>query len=183
MANDFLSGVLREALGDGVQGASSATPGLGGLLGGLFGGAIEPQTDTGAAAGAQPGQGALVAILLPMAIRWMQSNGGLGAVLQRFEQHGLGEQAASWVSNGENQPLDAQSVKEVVGADELSRLSDQLGLPHEEVASGLAQVIPQLINHVTPQGQAPQDDSTALTTSLAAVERFLARGTTPGTSS
>lgn len=182
MANDFLSEVLRGTLGGGAQGASSAQSGLGGLLGGLFGGGAEPQPDAGAA-GAQPSHQALMAMLLPMAIRWMQSNGGVGAVLQRFEQHGLGEQAASWVSNGENQPLDTQSVKDVVGADELSKLSQQLGLPHEQVASGLAQVIPQLINHVTPEGQVPQDGNSVLGTSLAAVEQFLARGATPGASS
>jgi uncharacterized protein YidB (DUF937 family) len=181
MANDFLSEVLRGTLDRGSQGASGAQSGLGGLLGGLLGGGMEPQAGTGAA-GAQPNQGGMMAMLLPLAIRWIQSNGGVAAVLQRFEQHGLGEQAASWVSDGENQPLDAQSVKDVVGADELSRLAQQLGLPHEQVANGLAQVIPQLINHVTPQGEVPHDANSALSASLASVEQFLARGTTPGAS-
>lgn len=182
MANDFLSEILRGTLGGGADVPSGGQPGLGGLLGGLMSASAAPQAEAGAA-GAQPTQGTLVAMLLPLAIRWMQSNGGVGALLQRFQEHGLGEQAASWVSTGENQPLDAQAVKEVVGTGELSTLSQQLGVPHEQVASGLAEVIPQLINHVTPDGQLPQDANSTLGASLAAVEQFLARGTTPGASS
>ena len=94
----------------------------------------------------------MLAMLLPLAMQWVQRNGGIGALLQRFQQQGFGQQAASWVSTGENQPVDAQAVTEVVGAEDLSKLSQQLGVPQEEVAGGLAQVLPQVVNHLTPDG-------------------------------
>ena len=117
--------------------------GLGGALGNVLGRGVDPQADAAGDSPAATGKGAMLAMLLPLAMQWVQRNGGIGALLQRFQQQGFAQQAASWVSTGENQPWDAQAVTEVVGAEDLSKLSQQLGVPQEEVASGLAQVLPQ----------------------------------------
>jgi hypothetical protein len=87
---------------------------------------------------------------LPLAIQWVQRNGGVGATLDRFKQRGLSQQAASWVSTGEIQPVDAQTMSDVVGSEELSRLSQQLGVPHEQVASHLAEILPQVVTISRP---------------------------------
>ena len=176
MPNDFLGQILGSVFGN-VTGGQQELPGglggLGGVLGNMFG--RGSGQEDGGASGSSPigGKGALLAMLLPLAMQWVQRNGGIGAVLDRFKQQGYSQQAASWVSTGENQPVDAQAVTEVVGADELSRLSQQLGVPHEQVASGLADILPQVVNHLTPAGDVPSDADDVLGSGLAALERML----------
>lgn len=184
MANDFLSQILGSVLGNasagqqgmpGGLGGLGGTGGLGGVLGNVFG--RDPDPQDGATRDSSPlgGKGALLAMLLPLAMQWVQRNGGIGALLQKFQQHGYSQEAASWVGTGENEPLNAQAVGEVVGMDELSRLSQQLGVPHEQVASGLAQILPEVVNHLTPAGDVPQDADDTLSSGLAALEQFLGR--------
>jgi len=119
------------------------------------------------------GKGALVAMLLPLAMQWVQRNGGVGALLQRFQQKGYSQQAASWVSTGPNEALEPQAVDDVVGMDELSRLSQQLGVSHEEVSNGMAQILPEVVNHLTPQGHVPDDSDDALGRGMAMLEQLL----------
>ena len=126
MANDFLSQILASVLGSeapGQQGSSGSLGGLGGMLGSVLG-----RTTTGGADGegevASPlgGKGALLAMLLPLAMQMIQRNGGVGALLEKFKQQGYGQQAGSWVSTGANQAVTADAVTNVVGADEVSRM-------------------------------------------------------------
>ena len=103
------------------------------------------------------GGGALIGMLLPLAMQWVQRNGGIGAVLDRVRQQGYGKQAASWVSTGPNDAIDPQAIGEVVGTDELSRLAEELHVPQQEVADGFAEILPEMVNQLTPDGQLPPD--------------------------
>jgi uncharacterized protein YidB (DUF937 family) len=116
--------------GGGQQGGG----GLGGMLGGMLGGG-------GNQAQAVP------------------DVGGLGGILEAFQKGGLGHIADSWVGTGENLPVHADQVTQVFGQDKIAQMANQLGMSHGEVSGGLAQILPQLINHVTPNGQVPQDHS------------------------
>ena len=177
MANDFLGKILGSVLGNsGQTGGLVGMGGLGGALGNVLGRGVDPQAGAAGDSPAAPGKGAMLAVLLPLAMQWVQRNGGIGALLQRFQQQGFGQQAASWVSTGENQPVDGQAVTEVIGAEDLSKLSQQLGVPQEEVATGLAQVLPQVVNHLTPDGDVPANADDLLSSGLAAVEQFLGQG-------
>ena len=183
MSNDFIGQILGRVLGNeasGPQGLPGGLGGLGGLGGGLGsvlgnvlggrGGQEEGGTGASPSGG---GQGALLAMLLPLAMQWIQRSGGVGAVLDRFKQQGYGQQSASWVSTGENKPLDPQAVHDVVGSEELSRLAQQAGVPQEQVASGLAEILPQVVNHLTPSGDVPQDADDVLGSGVAALQRML----------
>jgi uncharacterized protein YidB (DUF937 family) len=179
MSNDLLGQILGSVLGNAAGnqrdlpgGLGGPGGGLGGVLGSVFGRGSD-QAEIGKGSSPIGGKGALVAMLLPLAMRWVQQNGGIGAVLDRFKQQGYSRQAASWVSTGENQPVDAQAVSEVVGTEELSRLSQQLGVPHDQVASGLADILPEVVDHLTPAGDVPQDADDVLGSGLAALERLL----------
>ena len=121
------------------------------------------------------GKGALMAMLLPLAIQLIQRNGGVGGLLDQFKQAGHGQQVASWVSTGDNEPIDAQAVGEVVGQDELSRLSQQLGVPSDQVAGGLAQLLPQVVNQLSPAGDVPSDADDVLTSALSSLTRNFGR--------
>src|SRR6188508_1099043 len=111
---------------------------LDGLLGQVLGGAMQPGNradDTGMGMGAGTGShGNLVAILLQL----LQQNGGLGGLLSQFQRAGYGKQADSWISTGQNQPIDGDVLSQVLGAGTLDRIAGQLGLPRREAADQVA---------------------------------------------
>ena len=194
MANDFLGQILGSVLDSGGSGQQSpAGGGLGGLLGGILGGNTRqadggpdhagPLGGLGGLGGmGQGGSGlgnkgsALMVMLLPLAMQWVQRNGGLGGVLERFQHKGYSQQAASWVSTGSNEALEPQAVKEVVGTEELSRLSQQLGVSQEEVSSGMAQILPEMVNRLTPQGDVPDDGDETLNRGMSMLEKMMNSG-------
>jgi uncharacterized protein YidB (DUF937 family) len=89
------------------------------------------------------------------------SGGGLGGLLRQFESVGLGDQARSWVSPGQNQPLAPDALGRVFGADGLAAIARQAGLSERDTTAGLAQLLPEIIDRATPQGQVPDDDQLA----------------------
>ena len=96
-------------------------------------------------------QGGLMKVLAGML-----SGGGLQSLLGQFQQSGLGDKAASWVGSGENHPLEAHEVEQAMGPGQLDQIAQQAGVSREEAAGGLAQLLPQAVNHLTPDGQVPQ---------------------------
>jgi len=82
--------------------------------------------------------------------------GGLGGLIQAFQRNGLGEQMQSWIGTGQNLPVTSDQLQQVLGADTLSQISQQLGMSDGQASSGLAELLPQLIDRLTPQGQVPQ---------------------------
>ena len=111
--------------------------GLGGLLGGLLGGGNQ-------------GAGGLGGLLGGGGIA-----GGLGQLLQTFQQNGYGNVANSWVGSGQNQPIAPHQITEALGPDTIDQLSNHTGLPQGEVASELSRLLPQVIDRLTPQGRLP----------------------------
>lgn len=188
MANNLieqiLAGVLSNTMGgrgqSGAQGPSlDGGGGLGDLLGGILGGGRAPAdsapSERSSPLGGSGGGGALLAVLLPLAMQWVQRNGGLGAVLGKFRQQGYSQQAASWVSTGQNDALPREAIADVVGLEELSRLSQQLGVPEQQVADGFAQLLPEVVNQLTPQGEVAGDADDVLSEGMAEMQAMLAR--------
>ena len=82
--------------------------------------------------------------------------GGLEGLVEKFQQGGLGNVVHSWISTGHNLPVSADQISQVLGPDTVGRLAQQLGLGHGDVAGQLAQALPHLVDHLTPNGQLPQ---------------------------
>lgn len=183
MANPLLAQVLGSVFSGAMQGRARRGPfsggsvagnigaaGLGGVLGGMLG-------RGGSASGGRRGLGGnhtlLLAMLLPYAMQWVQRSGGVGAVLERFREKGYGRQADSWVASGANQPLRAEEADEVVGGEELARVAHQLGVPEREVALGYGEIVPELVNQLSPEGQIPPEADDALDAGRAELEKEL----------
>ncbi|KQW72037.1 hypothetical protein ASE17_03980 [Phenylobacterium sp. Root77] len=81
--------------------------------------------------------------------------GGLGGLLGAFEQGGLGEIAKSWISTGGNLPISAEQIQSVLSSGMLADFAAKLGVDPQVAAGTLAQVLPQVIDHLTPDGQVP----------------------------
>ena len=84
------------------------------------------------------------------------AGGGLGSILANAQQSGLGDVVSSWIGHGQNMPISADQVGNVLGSDMLSNLARQLGMSHGEAASQVSQVLPDVVDRLTPHGQVPQ---------------------------
>jgi len=81
--------------------------------------------------------------------------GGLAGLVAAFEQGGLGDVIGSWVGHGQNLPVSAAQLQSVLGGDTVARIAEQLGLSHADTAGQLSQLLPQVIDKLTPTGQLP----------------------------
>jgi uncharacterized protein YidB (DUF937 family) len=84
-------------------------------------------------------------------------SGGLGELLKQFQQNGHGETANSWVSPGPNKQIAPRDLASALGADQINSLVSQTGLSRDELLSGLSQHLPEVINHLTPDGRLPTE--------------------------
>lgn len=124
---------------------------------------------TAAAAGAGANSSAL---LISQIIAMIQSRpGGLSGLLQSFQQGGLGHVFQSWIASGQNLPVSPDQLRGVLGSDWIARITQATGLPQAQVEQHLSTVLPQVVDHLSPNGQMPQGDLGSALAGLA--QRFL----------
>src|SRR6202789_2572066 len=115
--------------------------GLGGSLGGGLGG-------LGGALGGLLAGGAAGSVI----------SGGLGDLLKQFQQNGHGDTANSWVGNGPNKQITPGDLASALGADQINGLMSQTGMSRDDLLNGLSQHLPEVVNHLTPDGRLPTED-------------------------
>ena len=150
----LLDGLLGALAGQ-ARSNSPAGGGLGGLGDLLSGGR-----------GRSRGGADLITMLLPIVLAMMQNRGaaggggmgGLGGLLQQFQQAGLGQQADSWVGTGANAPISPDAVVDVFGRDRVAQIAAQAGVSEAEASTGLAALLPEFVNQLTPAGQMPANN-------------------------
>ena len=84
-------------------------------------------------------------------------SGGLGGLLNQLQQGGHSETANSWVGNGPNKQIAPGDLGNALGADQINSLTSQTGLSRDELLAGLSQRLPEVINHLTPDGRLPTE--------------------------
>ena len=140
------------------QGMSQMSQGgvLGQVLGSVLGSGMGnnvgmnqfPQSQSGFG-----GKGMLMAALLPIALMFIQRNGGLSGAFNKIQNMGFGHQANSWMSADQsNQPLDPNDINQLFDNDELAQVAAQTGVDQSEVRQGMAELLPQLFDSLTPNG-------------------------------
>jgi uncharacterized protein YidB (DUF937 family) len=82
-------------------------------------------------------------------------NGGIGQLLEKFNQNGQGEVAQSWVDPGPNKEISPPQLKQAIGSDVLEKLEQQTGLSQEEILSRLSRELPAAVDKYTPDGRLP----------------------------
>lgn len=88
--------------------------------------------------------------------------GGLGGLIQKFESAGLGNEVSSWIGNGQNQAIAPDALHDVLGSDVVQQMAAKTGLPLDQLLPQIAQHLPQLIDHATPDGQVPSSAGSLL---------------------
>jgi uncharacterized protein YidB (DUF937 family) len=86
----------------------------------------------------------------------IEKHGGLQGVVSEFEKNGLGATVKSWVGTGPNQAISPDEVHRALGPDLLQQLSAKSGLSVQELTQKLAQVLPQAVDKLTPDGTIPK---------------------------
>ena len=152
-----------------------------GLLDGILGNVAGSVLGGGQAQGANPLEAMLSnlgggnqsggANVLGAVMSLVQQNGGLTGVLNMLQSSGLGQQANSWVGTGANAGVSADQMTQVFGNAGLGNLAAQLGTSHGQAGSILSQVLPELVNQLTPNGQVPDNHNDLLSQGLAALLR------------
>ena len=139
-------GVLGQVLGSVLGGGMGG--GLNGGMGNNMGMNQFPQSQSGFG-----GKGMLMAALLPIALMFIQRNGGLSGAFNKIQNMGFGHQANSWMSADQsNQPLDPNDINQLFDNDELAQVAAQTGVDQSEVRQGMAELLPQLFDSLTPNG-------------------------------
>ena len=119
--------------------------GLGDILGSVLGG----QTTRGGFGG----KGMLIAALMPMVLSWIKRNGGLSGALSKITGMGYENQARSWMSNQEaNDNLDPNEIHNLFDESEIQQVAAHTGANEMEVRQGLAELLPEVMNQLTPNG-------------------------------
>jgi uncharacterized protein YidB (DUF937 family) len=154
----LIQGVLGMLLNQGGgQGAMGNAGGLAGALGGMLGG-------QGGGSGGMGALGNVLGGLMGGAQQAPAGNmaGGLGGLLEAFTKNGMGAQADSWQSTGANLPINADQLNQVLGSlggdagglgDILGQLAGHAGVSREEAAGHLTEILPNIVDQLTPNGQ------------------------------
>ena len=133
-------------LGDLLGGMLGGAAGRGGGLGGLLGG--------GAAGG---GLGSVLGGLLGGGAAGGLLSGGLRNLVGDMQSNGYGDTAQSWVGTGGNRSIDPNDLANAVGVNDIETLSQQTGMPREQLLSDLSEHLPEFVNQLTPDGRLPSD--------------------------
>ena len=130
---DKLQGILGNLTGqhpDTGNANDNDRGGIGGLLGGLFGG--------------QNAGGGI--------------SGALGDLVGRFTANGHGDAARSWIETGPNREVAPSDLEHALGEDTLAELVQKTGLSRQELVARLSSVLPAAVDKLTPEGRLPTVD-------------------------
>ncbi|WP_435931149.1 YidB family protein [Moraxella bovoculi] len=152
-----LGGLLRDVLGGGAQSRQASPTDLGDILGGVLGSQSQAQSRQGGF-----NKSTLLLALLPVVLAYIQKNGGLSGVLAKLQGNGLGNKAQSWTSiDVDNDGIDADDVARLFGSQEINEVAQKTGASELEVRQGIAGLLPQIMNDLTPHGSVEADESEA----------------------
>ncbi len=121
-----------------------------GLLDNLLGGALK-------GALGQAGSAALPAVLSGILAK--TDLGGLGGIVNKLQESGLGNQVQSWLGNGTNLPVSPDQLRGALGNDQLRQIAQQLGLPVDGALKVLAEHLPAAVDQASPNGEVEEPES------------------------
>ena len=99
--------------------------------------------------------------LLNGALNMLQAMGGINGLVSKFQQSGLGDLVASWVGTGENKSILPDQLAKILGKDKINALAQEAGIPESEGASVLSQILPAIVDKLTPDGTVPESSNLA----------------------
>lgn len=99
--------------------------------------------------------------LVTGALGMLEKMGGIDGLVNKFQQSGMGDLASSWVGTGENKNIQPDQLANVLGKDQIADLARQADIPESQGASVLSQILPAMVDKLTPEGKAPESSNLA----------------------
>jgi uncharacterized protein YidB (DUF937 family) len=121
--------------------------------------------------GGKQGQAGGLASLSKM----LSENGGLQGLMAKLASNGQAQQVKSWVSTGENKPVSGPEVQQALDTDSLNQMAQEAGTTPEKVSEDVAQILPQMVDKATPQGQVPAQGDDPLSKGMSAIKDMFAK--------
>ncbi len=98
---------------------------------------------------------AVIPVVLSEVLGNGSQGGGLSAIVAKLQQAGLGDQVKSWIGNGQNLPITADQLQQVLGSDTVKQLAARFNIPVDQLSKVLAQQPPTAVDHASPNGHLP----------------------------
>ena len=126
-------------------------------MSGLFGQIIQ-----GVMGGGQQGGGSAISGILQQVMSVTDGDKqGIPAIISKFESAGLGQKVQSWIGTGQNAPVSSDQVGQAFSQDQLQDWANQAGTTTDKMKDVLAQALPHVVDHMTPEGQVPAQTQTS----------------------
>lgn len=84
------------------------------------------------------------------------ATGGVAGLVEAFKSKGLDEVVSSWISTGKNLPISPEQIKQALGSEKIQQIAEKAGISKDAVSQQLSQLLPQLIDKLTPNGKLPE---------------------------
>jgi uncharacterized protein YidB (DUF937 family) len=115
-------------------------------------------TENNNANSAQTGQGD---VLITAAMVMLDKAGGIQGIMEKFQKSGLGDVVASWVGTGQNQSITPDQITQALGQENIQVITQEVNIPAEQSGNLLSELLPVLIDQLTPNGQVPDQNQMA----------------------
>ncbi|HET7888367.1 MAG TPA: YidB family protein [Bradyrhizobium sp.] len=100
-------------------------------------------------------EGAVLPVVLSEVLGSNNGQGGLSTIVAKLQQAGFGDQVKSWLGNGQNLPITAEQLQEVLGSDAVRQLAAKYNIPVDQITQILAHQIPNAVDKASPDGKLP----------------------------
>ncbi|PSJ80577.1 hypothetical protein C7N83_05495 [Neisseria iguanae] len=98
-----------------------------------------------------------------MAVDLVRQQGGVGNLINRLQQGGLGDALGSWVSvSQDNAPVSGNKLQKALGSGVVSQVAQKFGIDSRQASDLLAQILPNLVDGATPNGNPQEADGFGL---------------------
>ncbi len=124
---------------------------------GMLDSLLKTATDALAGSAASGGTGSALDVVQAL----VRDHGGLGGLLDKLREGGLGSEVDSWISTGRNLPVSAQDIAAALGAGKIADIARSLGVDPQQAAAHIADVLPKAVDHLTPDGAMPAETAVA----------------------
>lgn len=98
--------------------------------------------------------------------------GGIAGLAESFQKGGLGDLAASWIGTGKNLPVSSDQLQQILGSGSLQAFAQKAGINAQDAAPQLAELLPGIVDKLTPGGQLPQGGD-LMSTGLSLLQGFM----------
>lgn len=81
--------------------------------------------------------------------------GGIAGLQHMFQQGGLGSVVSSWIGSGQNLPISASQLQNVLHSGALQEAAQKAGMDPSQLTNLMSTLLPHLVDKLTPNGQVP----------------------------